>query len=100
MTKPRKVSNRTCVACRCADDKRWFVRVVRTPDGHVIIDPTGKANGRGAYLCAKPECFDVARQRRRLDTALKVNLQDDDYDRLRRDFDELLKIEDSSVAGR
>ena len=100
MTKPRKVSNRTCVACRCADDKRWFVRVVRTPDGHVIIDPTGKANGRGAYLCAKPECFDVARQRRRLDTALKVNLQDDDYDRLRRDFDELLKIEDSSEAGR
>ena len=100
MTKPRKVSNRTCVACRCADDKRWFVRVVRTPDGHVIIDPTGKANGRGAYLCAKPECFDVARQRRRLDTALKVNLRDDDYDRLRRDFDELLSKSDSQQQGR
>ena len=100
MTKPRKVSNRTCIACRCADEKRWFVRIVRTPDGHVEVDPTGKANGRGAYLCAKPECFDVARQRRRLDTALKVNLRDDDYDRLRRDFDELLSKDSSQQQGR
>ena len=100
MIKPRKVSNRTCIACRCADEKRWFVRIVRTPDGHVIVDPTGKANGRGAYLCAKSECFDVARQRRRLDTALRVNLRDDDYDRLRRDFDELLSTQSSQQQGR
>ena len=100
MTKPRKVSNRTCVACRCSDEKRWFVRAVRTPDGHVLLDPTGKANGRGAYLCAKPECFEVARQRRRLDSALKVNLKDDDYDRLRRDFDELLSSTSDSNTGR
>jgi predicted RNA-binding protein YlxR (DUF448 family) len=98
--KPRKVSNRTCVACRCADEKRWFIRFVRTPDGHVIVDPTGKANGRGAYLCAKPECFEVARQRRRLDAALKVTLQDDDYDRLRRDFGELLGRMSDSDTGR
>lgn len=100
MTKPRKVSNRTCVACRASDEKRWFVRIVRTPDGHVVVDPQGKANGRGAYLCAKPECFDVARQRRRLDSALKVTLKDDDYDRLRRDFDELLSAPASSQQGR
>ena len=100
MTKPRKVSNRTCVACRCADEKRWFIRFVRTPDGHVIVDPTGKANGRGAYLCAKPECFETARQRRRLDAALKVTLQDDDYARLRRDFDELLGRMSDSDTGR
>jgi predicted RNA-binding protein YlxR (DUF448 family) len=98
--KPRKVSNRTCVACRSADEKRWFVRIVRTPDGHVIVDPMGKANGRGAYLCAKPECFDVSRQRRRLDSALKVTLQDDDYARLRRDFDELLAPKSDSQTGR
>lgn len=100
MMKPHKVSNRTCVACRASDEKRWFVRIVRTPDGHVVVDPTGKANGRGAYLCAKPECFDVARQRRRLDAALKVSLKDDDYDRLRRDFDELLSASSSSQQGR
>ena len=100
MMKPRKVPSRTCVACRTADEKRRFVRFVRTPDGHVEVDPSGKANGRGAYLCAKPECFDVARQRRRLDAALNVKLQDDDYDRLRRDFDELLAAEQSSKVGR
>jgi uncharacterized protein len=99
VTKPRKVSNRTCIACRAADEKRWFVRIVRTPDGHVIVDPQGKANGRGAYLCAKPECFDVARQRRRLDSALKVNLRDDDYDRLRRDFEKLLGDSPEDAAG-
>jgi predicted RNA-binding protein YlxR (DUF448 family) len=66
----------------------------------VIVDPTGKANGRGAYLCAKPECFETARQRRRLDAALKVTLQDDDYARLRRDFDELLGRMSDSNTGR
>jgi predicted RNA-binding protein YlxR (DUF448 family) len=76
------------------------VRIVRTPEGHVVVDPSGKANGRGAYLCAKPECFAVARQRRRLDTALKVNLKDDDYARLQRDFDELLSTSDDSNTGR
>jgi len=98
--KPFKQSKRTCVACRASDEKRWFIRIVRTPDGHVVVDPTSKANGRGAYLCAKPECFDVARQRRRLDVALKVTLKDDDYDRLRRDFDELLSTDSSSQQGR
>jgi len=98
--KPRKVSTRTCVACRCSDEKRGFVRVVRTPDGHVVVDPTGKANGRGAYLCASPECFQIARQRRRLDSALRVTLQDDDYDRLQRDFDEVLGSMSSSNTGR
>lgn len=100
MMKSCKVSTRTCVACRESDDKRGFVRIVRTPDGHVLVDPSGKANGRGAYLCAKPECFDVARQRRRFDVSLKVNLKDDDYDRLRRDFDELLSTLHSSQQGR
>lgn len=90
MMKPRKVPTRTCVACRTSSDKRRFVRIVRTPDGHVVVDPTGKANGRGAYLCADPDCFQTTASRRRLDSALRVALQDDDYARLRRDFESLL----------
>jgi predicted RNA-binding protein YlxR (DUF448 family) len=65
------------------------VRFVRTPEGHVEVDETGKADGRGAYLCADPDCFELARRRRRLDSALRVSMQDDDYSRLRRDFDEV-----------
>lgn len=90
MTKSRKVPTRTCIACRTATDKREFVRIVRTPEGHVHVDPTGKANGRGAYLCSDPNCFETAALRRRLDSALNVKLQDDDYRRLRREFEDSL----------
>ena len=99
MTKPRKTPVRTCVGCATSSDKREFVRVVRTPDGHVEVDPSGKLNGRGAYLCTNSECFTKARLRRRLDHALKVRLHDDDYVRLQRDIDELLS-ERSSQQGR
>lgn len=90
MMKQRKVPTRTCVGCSESSDKRRFVRFVRTPDGHVEVDSTGKAGGRGAYLCAEPDCFEMARKRRRLDSALRVSLKEDDYTRLRRDFDELI----------
>lgn len=82
-----KVTTRTCVGCGSPGDKRSFVRVLRTPEGHVVVDGTGKAAGRGAYLCPQGSCFEAARKRRRLDAHLKVALRDDDYDRLRRDFD-------------
>lgn len=87
MTKTTRQIARTCVGCGSTSDKRTFVRVVRTGEGHVDVDSTGKTAGRGAYLCAATECFDAARSRRRLDSALRVKLQDDDYDRLKRDFD-------------
>lgn len=90
MMKPRKTPTRTCTGCSSSSDKRRFVRIVRTPEGHVEVDPSGKANGRGAYLCADPDCFEVARKRRKLDSALRVNLKDDDYTRLKRDFDEVV----------
>ena len=90
MIKQRKVPTRTCTGCATSSDKRQFVRFVRTPEGHVEVDPTGKANGRGAYLCADADCFEMARKRRRLDSALRVTLREDDYTRLKRDFDEVL----------
>ena len=99
MIKARKTPVRTCVGCGTSSDKREFVRIVRTPDGHVEVDPSGKLNGRGAYVCATTECFTKARLRRRLDHALKVRLHDDDYARLQRDIDELL-TERSSHQGR
>jgi predicted RNA-binding protein YlxR (DUF448 family) len=53
----RAVPNRTCVHCRSNRDKRELLRVVRTPDGSVTFDPTGKANGRGAYVCHEETCI-------------------------------------------
>ncbi len=56
----KHVPQRTCVICRRQFDKRRLTRVVRTPDSGVMVDPTGKRSGRGAYLCDQPACWDKA----------------------------------------
>src|SRR5690242_19807851 len=76
--RPKHVPQRTCVACRQVEGKRGLVRVVRTPEGAVEVDPTGKKNGRGAYLHADPACWDAALQRKALQHALKTELSDSD----------------------
>lgn len=78
---------RTCTGCSATSDKRDFVRFVRTPEGDVALDPTGKANGRGAYTCARLECFEAAVRKRRLGAALRVTLHEDDTDRLRSELE-------------
>jgi len=89
VTRLRKPPVRTCVTCKTSSDKREFVRVVRTPEGDVRVDPSGKANGRGAYVCLAQGCLDNALAKRRIDNALRVTLKEDDLDRLRREFDEV-----------
>lgn len=69
---------RTCVACRQVEGKRQLVRIVRAPDGAVQVDPTGKRNGRGAYLHASRTCWDLALRRKALQHALKVEICDQD----------------------
>ena len=72
--KQKHIPMRSCVACRQKMDKRQLTRIVRTADEGVVIDPTGKRNGRGAYLCDDPLCWQRAVERRTLDTALKTEL--------------------------
>jgi len=72
--RPRHIPQRTCVACRRTTAKRELVRIVRTPEGGVEVDPTGKRSGRGAYLCATPDCWRLAVQKGRLDRALKTTV--------------------------
>jgi predicted RNA-binding protein YlxR (DUF448 family) len=70
------VPQRTCVACRERDAKRAYVRLVRTPDMRVEVDPTGKKNGRGAYLCRRRACFNRAADGNALEHALKIAIDD------------------------
>jgi len=70
----KHVPQRTCVACRTARAKGDLVRIVRTPDGVVMVDETGKRSGRGAYLCPQRRCWEAALARRQLERALKVTL--------------------------
>jgi predicted RNA-binding protein YlxR (DUF448 family) len=67
-----RTPQRTCVVCRSTTAKRTLHRIVRSPAGTVAYDPTGKAPGRGAYLCGQPACLDMAVRRRSVQRALKV----------------------------
>ena len=71
------------MGCRTVNSKRQFVRLVRTTDGRVQIDPTGKAAGRGAYLHERRACWEHALGQRELDRALRINLNDADRAALR-----------------
>jgi hypothetical protein len=74
LPKPRKIPVRMCVGCRTRDDKRNLLRVVRTPTQEVVLDPTGKRAGRGAYICPRVECLRKALKSRALERALGVSL--------------------------
>lgn len=78
----RVVPARTCVVCRTKDSKRALIRLARTEDG-VKIDPTGKANGRGAYLCESESCWERALVSDVLNHALRTTLTEVDRERLR-----------------
>ena len=70
----KPIPQRTCVVCRRSFPKRELNRIVRTPEGDVIYDPTGKAPGRGAYLCNDLACWQKAISGTYLNRALKTNL--------------------------
>jgi predicted RNA-binding protein YlxR (DUF448 family) len=70
----KHVPQRTCVVCHQEQSKRALVRVVRTPEGELVIDETGKRNGRGAYLCRQSACWQAALQGQQLSKALKMEI--------------------------
>ncbi len=86
--RPKHVPQRTCIACREVLPKRSLVRLVRTPEG-VLVDPTGKQTGRGAYLHDKRSCWDKALKSDLLERALKTELTNDERERLRAHGDTL-----------
>lgn len=74
--KQRKVPMRMCVGCREMKPKKELIRIVRPPEGEVAIDRTGKAAGRGAYVCVMPECLQKAFKTRALERALEQPLSE------------------------
>lgn len=73
-TAGKTTPQRTCVACRQVKNKKELVRVVRTPEGKVEIDITGKKDGRGAYLCPVPECMEKALKGNQLERTLRTGI--------------------------
>ncbi len=89
---PKKsVPRRTCVGCREIKSKKEMVRLVRTREGDIVIDTTGKKEGRGAYICPDPECWEKALKGKQLERTLRVNLTRDKREWLIRSGKDLLK---------
>ncbi|HHY76000.1 MAG TPA: YlxR family protein [Firmicutes bacterium] len=69
---PRRLPQRTCLGCQTIRPKREMIRIVRTPEGNLVVDDTGKKSGRGAYVCPNLDCLEALRKGKRLERALEV----------------------------
>ena len=78
----KHVPQRTCVACRKKIDKRQLTRLVNSAEEGLIVDPSGKRNGRGTYLCDDPACWEKAMKTRLLDQALRAEISSAEKERL------------------
>jgi uncharacterized protein len=88
----KHVPQRMCVVCRETNAKRTLTRVVRTAEAGVQVDPGGKMNGRGAYLCSQPSCWQKAVETDVLSKALRTELTAEDKNRLREAASTILGI--------
>ena len=74
MIRNLKVPVRTCIGCKGKKTKKEMIRIIRTPDGKIEIDKTGKKSGRGAYLCGNVKCLDIAFRENSLNKSLKQDI--------------------------
>lgn len=94
MARKHHKPQRTCIVCKEPATKYELIRVVHTPEGNIIIDSTGKANGRGAYLCARPECREKGLSDPRfLSRALKTNIPQEILAQLRAELSNTVNIQ-------
>ena len=85
--KPKKVPQRQCVGCRTMKDKKELIRVVKSPEGNITLDATGKKSGRGAYVCPNAECLKKARKSRALERAFDTAIPPEVYEALEKEME-------------
>ena len=85
--KQKKIPMRMCVGCREMKPKKELIRVVRPPEGSVMLDRTGKAAGRGAYVCPSSACLEKARKAKPLERTLEAQLEPAVYEQLAKELD-------------
>ena len=80
--KIKKIPMRQCLGCNEHKPKNELLRVLRTPQGEIVLDFTGKKSGRGAYICYDSKCLKKARKARRIEANLEISIPDEIYDRM------------------
>jgi predicted RNA-binding protein YlxR (DUF448 family) len=91
MARTRKIPQRMCVGCREMKNKKELLRIVRTPEGSIEIDNTGKKSGRGAYICPEIDCLQQAVKGKRLQKALEQDIPDEVIDILKKQITQSLR---------
>ncbi|GAA0862603.1 RNase P modulator RnpM [Paraclostridium tenue] len=86
MQKVKKVPQRKCIACQDRDNKKELIRIVKNKEGQIFLDKTGKANGRGAYICNCSECLKKAIKSKALSRAFKIEVPDEVYESLMKEI--------------
>ncbi len=85
----KKIPLRKCIGCNDMKDKKSLIRIIKTPEDDIILDDTGKQNGRGAYICKNSDCLKQAIKTKGLDRSFKMNISKEIYDRLDKELMEL-----------
>ncbi|MCD7746221.1 MAG: YlxR family protein [Lachnospiraceae bacterium] len=85
----KKVPLRKCTGCLEMKGKKEMLRILRTPEGEILMDETGRKNGRGAYLCRSMECFEKARKNKGLERSLKVKIPEETYESLKKEIESI-----------
>ncbi len=91
MAAGKKVPLRQCLGCGEMKSKKEMLRIIRTAEGEVFLDVTGKKNGRGAYICKDAGCLEKARKKKALDRSLKIEISDEVYESLKGELDKIDK---------
>ena len=79
----KNIPQRTCIGCNIKKDKNDFIRIVKDNQNNISIDRTGKANGRGAYICDNIECLEKAIKNKKIEKSFKMNIDESVYEKLR-----------------
>ena len=79
----KKIPQRTCMGCNEKKDKKDLIRIVKNKDNEILVDKTGKLNGRGAYICNNVECSEKLKKSKRLNRVFEINISDEIYESLR-----------------
>ncbi len=87
----KKVPMRQCVGCGEMKSKKELIRIIKTPEEDIVLDATGRKNGRGAYICASMECLKSARRKKGLERSLKVAIPESVYDSLEQEMSKVAK---------
>ena len=87
----KKVPMRQCVGCAQMKSKKELLRIIKTPEEEVVLDATGRKNGRGAYICASMECLKKAQKSKGLERSLKTAIPADIYQNLEEEMSKIAK---------